>query len=177
MGEVTTSTHGCVINQDARGIGIVAGDAHRIARISYRQLDHWARQGWVRPSIDPGKGRSGKRLYAIGDVVRLDLLRHLAISKVNTAVAGPLVAELEVPDGDLRVLWGPLGSRDVDRPGLSLVSGDEALAHLEKGGGWVVYNPAGVRTRISVVANAGGNRTDQGRQVGDAVSPERRQSA
>src|SRR3954454_21358230 len=83
--------------------GISALDAHTAAGITYRQLDHWARQGWVTPSIDPGKGRSGRREYSVDDVVRLDLLRHLAQSKVNTAVAGPHVAAFEVPAGDARI--------------------------------------------------------------------------
>src|SRR3954453_5708093 len=51
--------------------GISALDAATLARITYRQLDHWARQGWVRPSLDPGTGRSGRRRYASEDVVRL----------------------------------------------------------------------------------------------------------
>src|SRR3954447_985281 len=92
--------------------GISALDAHALAGITYRQLDHWARQGWVRPSIDAGEGRSGRRLYSATDVVRLDLLRHLAVSRVNAAVAGPHVAELDVPMQDVRVLWGPVGSKD-----------------------------------------------------------------
>ncbi len=67
------------------------------------------------------------RLYAPGDVVRLDLLRHLAEAKVNTAVAGPKVAVLDVPDGDVRVLWGPFGERGA---GLVTVAVAAALSHL-----------------------------------------------
>ena len=78
---------------------------------SDRQCDHWARRGWVRPSVDPGVGRSGRRLYAASDVVRLDLLRHLAEAKVNTAVAGPMVARLSVPEDDVRILWGRLEAK------------------------------------------------------------------
>lgn len=142
--------------------GIVAADAHGLAGISYRQLDHWARQGWVTPSVDPGEGRSGRRRYSPDDVVRLDLLRHLAVSKVNPAVAGPLVARCEVPDGDVRVVWGPVGSKDADRIGLRVVPAGEALAAVEASGAWVVYNPAGVRARMSGTAPAA--------PVGDGVA-------
>lgn len=124
---------------------IPASEAHELAGISYRQCDHWARRGWVVPSVDRGEGRWGRRQYSISDVIRLDLLRHLAQSGVNTAVAGPAVAELVVPDGDVRVLWGLLGT-----PGrLQVVNGEDALAHLEEGGAWVVYNPRRVRARLA----------------------------
>ena len=129
--------------------GIVAADAHGLAGISYRQLDHWARQGWVTPSVDQGEGRSGRRRYSADDVVRLDLLRHLAVSKVNPAAAGPLVARCEVPAGDVRFVWGPVGSKDADRIGLRVVPAGEALDAVEASGAWVVYNPAAVRARLA----------------------------
>ncbi len=129
--------------------GIAAGDAHALAGISYRQLDHWARQGWVTPSVDSGEGRSGRRRYSADDVVRLDLLRHLAVSRVNPAVAGPLVAGCEVPAGDVRVVWGPVGSKDPDLVGLQAVGAGEALAAVEAHGAWVVYNPGPLRARLA----------------------------
>jgi hypothetical protein len=144
---VISQTADSVVNEGAKA-GIAATDAHMAARITYRQLDHWARQGWVLPSVDPGRGRSSRRLYTAGDVVRLDLLRHLAVSKVNLAIAGPEVARLEVPDQDVRVLWGPVGQKEADA-GLCVDVPDTVLDHLESGGAWVVYNPAEVRTRIA----------------------------
>ena len=129
--------------------GIVAGDAHELAGISYRQLDHWARQGWVTPSVDAGEGRSGRRRYSADDVVRLDLLRHLAMSRVNPAVAGPLVGDCELPSGDVRIVWGPVGAKDPDQIGLRVVPADDALAAIEAGGAWVVYNPAPLRARLA----------------------------
>jgi hypothetical protein len=83
-------------------------------------------------------------------VLRLDLLRHLAFSRVNAAVAGPAVASFDVPDGDVRVLWGPVGSKDSD-PCLKVVPASAALEELEQGGAYVVYNPAVVRARIAIV--------------------------
>src|SRR4051794_8674809 len=135
--------------------GISALDAHTLAGITYRQLDHWARQGWVRPSLDPGTGRSGRRQYSSDDVVRLDLLRHLAQSRVNAAVAGPQVAAFRVPDGNTRVLWGPVGSKEEGEPTLTALAAGQTLERLEAGGAYVVYNPAAVRARIAVLLGAG----------------------
>lgn len=129
--------------------GIVAGDAHALAGISYRQLDHWARQGWVTPSVDAGEGRSGRRLYSADDVVRLDLLRHLAVSRVNPAVAGPMVAGCPMPAGDVRVVWGPVGTKDPDQLGLRVLPVDEALEAAGRPGAWVLYDPAAVRARMT----------------------------
>lgn len=162
-----------VISPETCAVGIVAGDAHILAGITYRQLDHWARQGWVRPSLDSGEGRSGRRRYAPGDVVRLDLLRHLAESKVNTAMAGPVVAGFEVCDGDVRVLWGPVGSKKPNEPGLRAVTGPEALDRLEEGGAWVVYNPAAVRARIAHLAV----QLPAGSALAVAANHQRRRSA
>lgn len=129
--------------------GIVAADAHGLAGISYRQLDHWARQGWVTPSVDPGQGRSGRRRYSGDDVVRLDLLRHLAVSKVNPAAAGPLVARCDVPAGDVRFVWGPVGAKDAGAIGLRVVPAGEALDAVTAAGAWVVYDPSSVRARLA----------------------------
>jgi len=142
------------VTSKAVGEGIVANDAHDLAGITYRQLDHWARQDWVRPSLDQGRGRAGRRLYSAADVVRLDLLRHLAMSKVNTAQAGPRVADVEVPDDDSLMLWGPVGGKDGDAH-LRVVERAEAVDFLADGGAWVVFDPEPVRARIArVVAPA-----------------------
>ncbi len=147
MSRVNTSNAGDVITGPV-GEGIGANDAHELAGITYRQLDHWARQGWVLPSLDPGKGRSGRRLYSRSDVVRLDLLRHLAISKVNTAHAGPRVSELKLSEADMVVLWGPVGGK----ADLVVVARAAALSSLTAGGAWVVYDPNPIRRRLPRVS-------------------------
>ena len=126
---------------------ISAADAHTLAGISYRQLDHWARQGWVTPSVDAGEGRSGRRLYTQDDVVRLSLLRHLAQSKVNPAVAGPQVAACEIPSGDIRFVWGPVANKA--EAGLQAVRASDALDLLQQPGAWVVFDPTPLRARRS----------------------------
>jgi hypothetical protein len=165
MSVVNTSSAGEVIS-GAVDEGIGANDAHELAGITYRQLDHWARQGWVLPSLDPGKGRSGRRLYSRSDVVRLDLLRHLAISKVNTAQAGPLVCELRLGEADMLVLWGPVGGK----ADLVVVTRGAAVSSLAAGGAWVVYDPNPIRRRLPRVS------ADAGARSANAV-PARRRSA
>jgi DNA-binding transcriptional MerR regulator len=130
-----------VVSESIEGSGISAADAYEAAGISYRQLDHWARQGWVRPSISAGEGRSGKRLYAPVDIVRLSLLRHLAQSKVNASTVGPLVAGLEIQSGDVRIIWGPVGAKDPETVGLVVVDATAALEYLEQPGAFVVFDP------------------------------------
>lgn len=150
MSRVTTQDADPVISGEgadpAAGTGIVAADASEIAGISYRQLDHWARQQWVVPSVDAGTGRAGRRRYSAEDVVRLDLLRYLAQSKVNTAVAGPAVSRLHVPDGDVIILWGPVGG---DECGLRVLAFEDAVTRLESGGAHVWYSPTRVRRRMA----------------------------
>jgi len=147
---VTRKTYPVISPPEATAVDdfpISASDAHQAAGISYRQCDHWARKGWVRPSIDPGSGRAGRRQYRWSDVVRLDVLRHLAVSKVSTALAGPAISELVVPDRDIRILWNLLGDDDP----LRVVDVEQALQLVEAGGAWVVYNPAEVRAKIDAL--------------------------
>jgi hypothetical protein len=148
---------GVTTDAGTAAIGILANDAHEIAGITYRQLDYWARQGWVRPTIDAGEGRSGRRQYSVADVVRLDLLKHLAVSGVNAALAGIHVATLDVGDGDVRILWGPIGSKAGEEPALAVVDAADVLSTLETGGAYVVYNPAHVRRVAAALGAAEGD--------------------
>lgn len=43
--------------------------ASRVAGITYRQLDYWARRQIVEPSITPSHGSGSRRLYSFKDVV------------------------------------------------------------------------------------------------------------
>ena len=148
MRRVSTQSRTDVITSTLQPVGIAAVDAHQIAGITYRQLDHWARQGWVLPTVDPGKTRSGRRQYAVEDVVRLDLLRHLAQARVNTSVAGPVVASFEVPGDDALVLWGPIGLGD---PCLCTVERSGLVDFLTRGGAWVTYDPVPARVQAGRV--------------------------
>ena len=75
---------------------ITATEAADAAGITYRQLDHWARQGWVTPSIQPGSGRGGRRRYSAADVLRLAALRHFAKSGWQVSDLGERVSTVDL---------------------------------------------------------------------------------
>jgi hypothetical protein len=43
----------------------------RLTGLSARQLDHWDRQGFLRPSLQQAAGYGSTRRYSFADVVRL----------------------------------------------------------------------------------------------------------
>jgi hypothetical protein len=125
---------------------ISAVDAFGLAGITYRQLDYWARRGWVPPSIEPGTGRRGRRLYSPDDVVRLAALGHLGRSGADIAQLGPKIGALELPAGDYLVILGP-GLR------LGAVAANHLRARLGDPGSYVVFDPAPLRRRLGLLAS------------------------
>lgn len=57
--------------------------ASRVAGITYRQLDYWARKQIVEPSITPSHGSGSRRLYSFKDVVILAVSKRLLDVGVN----------------------------------------------------------------------------------------------
>jgi DNA-binding transcriptional MerR regulator len=88
--------NGEVMTQTPSG-GIAATAACELAGVTYRQLDYWARRGWVSPSVDTGLGRAGRRLYHPGDVVRLAALGHFGQAGLDVGKLGPELADLDLP--------------------------------------------------------------------------------
>jgi DNA-binding transcriptional MerR regulator len=59
----------------------------RLAGITYRQLDYWARIGLVRPSVSDPKGSGTVRLYSADDVAVLRVIsRTLASESANAGL-------------------------------------------------------------------------------------------
>lgn len=50
--------------------------AHRVAGITYRQLDYWARTGLVVPSIRNAGGSGTQRLYSFRDILLLRVVKR-----------------------------------------------------------------------------------------------------
>lgn len=50
--------------------------AHRVAGITYRQLDYWARTGLVVPSIRNAEGSGTQRLYSFRDILLLRVVKR-----------------------------------------------------------------------------------------------------
>lgn len=57
--------------------------ACRVAGITYRQLDYWARTGLVEPSIRPATGSGTQRLYSFRDVLVLKIVKRLLDTGVS----------------------------------------------------------------------------------------------
>lgn len=112
------------------------------AGITYRQLDHWARRGWVTPSwTDTETYGRPVRMYTTLDVARLGALCHFARSGHDIATLGPAIGQLAlavgafvVVDGDgvVTTVTGPaavvaavtlVGSRSVFDPSPLLAAG------------------------------------------------------
>ena len=55
----------------------------RLADITYRQLDYWARTGLVTPSIRAADGSGSQRLYSFTDVVELRIIKRLLDAGVS----------------------------------------------------------------------------------------------
>jgi|GEM_PF-16836 len=67
------------------------GGPCRIAGITYRQLDYWARTGLVEPSVRAAKGSGSQRLYAFRDILLLKIVKRLldtgvSLQQIRTAV-------------------------------------------------------------------------------------------
>ncbi|GAB2469999.1 MerR family transcriptional regulator [Xylanimonas ulmi] len=76
--------------QDA-ATGYRGPTACRVAGITYRQLDYWARTGLVEPSIRPATGSGTHRLYSFRDILVLKVVKRLldtgvSLQQIRTAV-------------------------------------------------------------------------------------------
>ncbi|OXM99274.1 MerR family transcriptional regulator [Bifidobacterium vansinderenii] len=63
--------------------GYRGSTASKIAGITYRQLDYWARKHIIEPSIQPSHGSGTRRLYAFKDIVILAVSKKLLDAGIN----------------------------------------------------------------------------------------------
>ena len=59
----------------------------RLAGVTYRQLDYWARTDLVTPSISAAHGSGSKREYSYADVLEVKVIKSLLNSGVSLARA------------------------------------------------------------------------------------------
>jgi DNA-binding transcriptional MerR regulator len=90
----------------------------QLVGISYRQLDHWARTGLLRPSLAEAKGSGTKRRYSYRDVLELKVIKRLLDGGVSLQTARRAV-------GCLRENLGA----DLASANLVLCGSDSVLAH------------------------------------------------
>jgi DNA-binding transcriptional MerR regulator len=60
-------------------------EAARLAGLTPRQLDHWDRQAFLKPSVAAARGYGSARRYSFADVVRLRVAARLRSSGVGLA--------------------------------------------------------------------------------------------
>jgi DNA-binding transcriptional MerR regulator len=73
----------------------------RITKVTYRQLDHWTRQGIVVPSVRSASGYGSRRLYSFRDLVAIRVLKRLTdagVSLQNLRRAVETLRRLGEPD-------------------------------------------------------------------------------
>ena len=82
--------------------------ASKVAGITYRQLDYWARKQIVEPSITPSHGSGSRRLYSFKDVVILAVSKRLLDAGVNlqnvTAAIGILSRRTTAQLADVTIM-------------------------------------------------------------------------
>jgi DNA-binding transcriptional MerR regulator len=130
---------GCACNdtRDIQGLDVMsAPEAAQRAGITYRQLDHWDRQRWVKASrVEEVSARRRVRRYSPLDVARLATLRHLAACRFDLAVHGPAVGALPLQPDVLVVAGG-------DPETIRLVERDAIAEAVTAPGRWSVFDPS-----------------------------------
>ena len=79
-------TQGTLFSDDLQedvAIGYRGLTACRVAGISYRQLDYWARTKLVEPSIQTASGSGTHRLYSFRDILVLKVVKRLLDTGVS----------------------------------------------------------------------------------------------
>ena len=113
--------------------GFSTAEAARLSGLTPRQLDHWDRLGFLRPSMQRASGYGSARRYSFADVVRLRVaarLRESGVGLPSLRRCAEVLKRLDdAGDGDIagarlivageRVLW---------------VKSDRELVDLVKGG-------------------------------------------
>ena len=124
--------------------GIPAPKVGEYAGVTYRQLDHWVRQGYVTPSVQAAVGRGARRLFSAADVVAVAALGRFGRARLDISLVGPLVAALPpISTGDVLVvalLDAPLS--------VEVVAADELREVLARAGPCVVFDPRPVLSRL-----------------------------
>ncbi|MBO9577391.1 MAG: MerR family transcriptional regulator [Microbacteriaceae bacterium] len=64
-------------------VGYRGVEAARVASITYRQLDYWARTGLVEPTVRGASGSGSQRLYGYQDILVLRIVKSLLDAGVS----------------------------------------------------------------------------------------------
>jgi DNA-binding transcriptional MerR regulator len=116
-------------------------EAARLSNLTPRQLDHWARLGFLRPSLQEARGYGSRRRYSFADVVKLRVAARLRASGVGLFRIRRCVEALKGLDGG--------GEADLGQARLLVIGdrvlwarSDEEIVDLLKGGQLVlIFSP------------------------------------
>jgi DNA-binding transcriptional MerR regulator len=78
----------------------------RLTGLSARQLDHWDREGFLKPSVQRARGYGSARRYSFADVVRLRVAARLRAAGVGLARIRRCAEALERLSGETEDLGG-----------------------------------------------------------------------
>ncbi|MBW3089076.1 MerR family transcriptional regulator [Bifidobacterium sp. 82T24] len=116
--------------------------ASRVAGITYRQLDYWARKQIVEPSISPSHGSGSRRLYSFKDVVILAVSKKLLDAGINLQnVTGAIDCLMQHSASELEDITIMCDGQTVhecltDEEVIALVRGGEAVFGVSVGVLW-----------------------------------------
>jgi len=82
------------MSEEAHGFGVP--EVLKIVKVSYRQLDYWARTELVRPSLKEAEGSGSQRLYSFQDLLKLRVVKSLLDAGVSLQKIRIAVDTLEV---------------------------------------------------------------------------------
>ena len=118
------------LTHEAYKQGFGSMSAVRIARISYRQLDHWASRGLVRPSLLEAAGSGSRRLYSYSDLVTLRAIKKLLDAGLKLEKIRSIILQLDREfDDDLTS-----SNLVIDGTTPVLITSDDELFDLLKNG-------------------------------------------
>ena len=84
---LTGGTQGVLFDDERQAlddtVGYRGATACKIAGITYRQLDYWARTELVEPTVRSAKGSGTQRLYSFRDIVVLKIVKRLLDTGVS----------------------------------------------------------------------------------------------
>jgi DNA-binding transcriptional MerR regulator len=116
--------------------------ACRVAGITYRQLDYWARTGLVEPSVRGAAGSGSQRLYGFRDILVLKVVKRLldtgvSLQQIRTAVTH--LRERGVEDlGELTLMSDGASVYECTSPDevIDLVQGGQGVFGIAVGRVW-----------------------------------------
>lgn len=75
--------------------GFGSMQAVRVAGISYRQLDHWASLGLVKPSLVQAAGSGSRRVYSYSNLVALRAIKRMLDAGLRLAKIRSVISNLD----------------------------------------------------------------------------------